>query len=48
MKRSGINHVLFCKVPMTNSEEKRLLNKYTKGIMNDPEQKWMISKIFII
>jgi len=48
MKRTGIPHVIFCRVPMTNSEEKRLLNKYTKGIMNDPDKKWMISNYLSI
>ena len=45
MKKKGIDYVRFSVIPMSAIEEKRLLNKYTIKMLNDPNKQWMISKL---
>jgi hypothetical protein len=48
VKRKGIDYVKFSLIPMTSLEEKRLINKNSLKILNDPKGQWMVSKFFII
>ena len=47
-KRKGIDYVKFSLIPMTSLEEKRLINKNSLKILNDPKGQWMISKFLFI
>ena len=48
VKRKGIDYVKFSLIPMTSLEEKRLINKNSLKILNDPKGQWMISKFLFI
>lgn len=43
VKRKGIDYVKFSLIPMTSLEEKRLINKNSLKILNDPKGQWMVS-----
>jgi hypothetical protein len=43
VKRKGIDYVKFSLIPMTSLEEKRLINRNSLKILNDPKGQWMVS-----
>ncbi len=48
VKRKGIDYVKFSLIPMTSLEEKRLINKNSLKILNDPKGQWMVSNLLLI